>query len=84
MVIKGPHEWLRLVVVEEAEDHTDAISPDVFGEFAGDDQNHVTLAREIGGVVLREGDVLEAHGNTKAHDGEQLRESLTDVSRLND
>ena len=89
MTIKGPHEWLRLEVVwpesdTEAGDHADAISPDVFAEFAGDEQNIVTIARVVGGVVLRKGHLLEAHGNTKAHSGEELESSLTDLMLLED
>ena len=98
MITKGPHEWLRLEVVwPPATDPSDqneendsefalAVSLDVFnGHQAGEIQNLVRIIpNEIGGVVLREGHVLQAFGNTRAHDGKQLEDSLTDISFLED
>ncbi|MEO6513217.1 MAG: hypothetical protein ABIR37_00900 [Candidatus Saccharimonadales bacterium] len=87
---KGPHEWLRLRVVwpssdTDPADHAEAISSDVFdADFAWEEQNRVSIARVVGGVVLRDGHILEAHGNTKAHNGEELEKSLSDLALLED
>lgn len=98
MIPKGPHEWLRLEVVWPPDPDTPgeddgndsefalAVSMDVFnGHLAGEIQNLVrVIPNKIGGVALRAGHVLQAYGNTLAHDGKQLEDSLTDVSILED
>lgn len=87
--VKGPHEWLRLRVIwpesdTDPADHAEAISPEVFNEFAGDQQNIISIERVVGGVILREGHVLQAFGNTNAHNGKEVEDSLTDLSLLED
>jgi len=78
MRIEGRHEWLQLVVVwpmseEEAGDVAIAISRTVFGDnMAGEIENQIRIPRTIGDVILHEGHVLEAYGNTGAHNGSEV------------
>jgi|GEM_PF-5783861 len=83
MRAEGQHEWLELRVFwptneEEAGDVAIAISETVFGDMAGDTENQIRIPRKIGDVILHEGHVLEAYGNTGAHNGSEV--NPTDIT----
>jgi hypothetical protein len=84
---KGPHQWLSLEVIwPESEtdpgDHAEAISREVFEDFAKEPQNIISLPRVVGGMVLRKGHMLQAFGNTKAHNAAEV--ALVDLELLDD
>lgn len=89
MRAEGRHEWLEMEVIktsatEEGSEYALAVSPSIFREFAREPGYEIPVPAAIGQIVLREGMMLEAYGNTGAHDGSEVQPVDITIRREDD